>query len=251
MTTILQWAALAACLFCTVWRLPAMVQGRNRGLFWIFAMTTLAVGLSIGSIYMPVDAVLGGINMANVLLRISLFAAFFLLAAKVAAAYNSPLARKLISGPLGIAVLVTCSLGIWISFFFSKKAPSSAGLSALPDEPALAVYGWFGFAYMAYAAACVVIPTTKAALSPRPALDRTSALLMSVGFLLVLATVPIQLVPHPNYTLLMIASFSAILFIAAGLALVWVSFLRRPMKATGRRSGRDDASDDPPGPGKL
>lgn len=239
MTMILQWSALAACLVCTIWRLPAMVKGRNRSLFWIFAMTTLAVALSIGSIYMPVDALLGGINIANVFLRVSLFAAFFLLAAKIAAAYNSPLARKLISGPVGIAVLAACSLGIWTSFFFSTKGPSSAGLSELPDEPALAVYGWFGFAYMAYAAACVVIPTARAAFSRRPVLDRVAALLMCTGFSLVLATVPIQLVPTPNDALVAVVSFSAILLVAAGLALVWISFLRRPVTATGHSRKQD------------
>lgn len=235
MTIILQWTALAVCLLCTAWRLPAMIKGRNVGLFWIFAVISLAVGLSMRSIYMPVDAFLGGINVANVILRLSLFAVFFLLAARVAAAYNSPLARNLVRGPVGIVVLVLCSLGIWISYFVSTKGPSSVGLSDLPDEPALAVYGWIGMAYMAYAAACVVIPTAKAAFSPRPVLDRASALLMSVGFSLVLLTIPIQLLPNPNYSLWAAASFSAVLCIAVGLALVWVSFLRRPVNATDRR----------------
>ncbi len=230
MTTILQWTALAACLVCTAWRLPAMLRGRNRSLFWIFAMASLAVGLSIHSIYMPVDTLLGGINVANVILRLSLFGAVFLLASKVAAAYSSPLARSMVRGPVGIAVLALCSLGIWICFFASTKGPTSVGLSDLPDEPALAVYGWIGLAYMAYAAACVVIPTARAAFSPRPVLDRAAALLMSIGFLLVLFTIPIQAAPNPNYKLLAADSFSAMLFISAGLALVWISFLRRPMK---------------------
>ncbi|WP_157875191.1 hypothetical protein [Arthrobacter sp. PAMC 25486] len=193
-------------------------------------MTSLCVGLSIPAIYLPVDALLGGINLANVILRLSLFAAFFLLAAKVAAAYNSPLARKLVRGPVGIAVLAFCSLGICISFFVSQKASSSTGLSELEHEPALAAYMWFGMAYMAYAAACVVIPTARAVCSRRPVLDRASALLMCIGFVLVLATVPLQLAPNTNYAVLKLVSFSAILCIAAGLSLVWLSFIRRPMR---------------------
>lgn len=231
MTLILQWTALAACLACTAWRLPAMLRGRNRSLFWIFAMTSVCVGLSIPAIYLPVDALLGGINIANAILRVSLFAVFFLLASKIAAAYNSPLARKMIRGPVGIAVLVFCSVGIWTTFLFSNKGPSSAGLSDVEDHTLLTVYGWFGMAYMVYAAACVVGPTAKAAFSRRPALDRTSALLMSIGFALVLLTVPIQLLPNASEPLMGPVSFSAVLFVAAGMALVWVSFIRRPMAA--------------------
>ncbi len=226
MTTVLQFAALIACLACTAIRFPAMRRGRNRSLFWIFAMASLSVGLSIHAIYMPVDAVLGGINLANVALRVSLFAVFFLLASKVAAAYNSPLARAMVRGPVGIAVLVVCSAGIWISFFLSTKGPSSTGLSALADEPALTAYAGFGMAYMAYAAACVVVPTARATFARRLFLDRASALSMCIGFILVLATVPIQLLPEPNNTLLQGCSFSAVLFVAAGLALVWLSYLR-------------------------
>lgn len=207
-----------------------MLQGRNRVLFWIFAMASLCVGLSIPDIYEPVDALLGGINAANMVLRLGLFAVFFLLATKVADAYESPLARKLIRGPLGLAVLLFCSLGIGISFFLSTKGESSTGLSELTDEPALAAYGWFGMAYMAYAAACVVVPTARAAFSQRPFLDRAAALLMCVGFALVLATVPLQLLPDTNYTALKMVSFSAILLVAAGLSLVWLSFIRRPMR---------------------
>jgi len=226
MTTVLQLAALFACLACTAIRFPSMRKGRNRSLFWIFAMASLSVGLSIHAIYMPVDAALGGINLANVVLRLSLFAVFFLLASKVAAAYNSPLAWAMVRGPVGVAVLVVCSLGIWVSFFISTKGPSSTGLSALPSEPALTAYAGFGVAYMAYAAACVVVPTARATFARRLLLDRASALLLCMGFTLVLATVPIQLLPGTSNTLLQGVSFSAVLFVAAGLALVWLSYLR-------------------------
>ena len=226
MTTVLQFAALLVCLACTAFRFPSMRKGRNRTLFWIFAMASLSVGLSIHAIYMPVDAALGGINLANVVLRLSLFAVFFLLAARIAAAYNSPLAWAMVRGPIGITVLAICSAGIWISYFLSTKGPSSTGLSALPDEPALTAYAGFGTAYMAYAAACVVVPTARATFARRLLLDRASALLMCIGFILVLVSVPIQALPDTNYTLLQGVSFSAVLFVAAGLALVWISYLR-------------------------
>lgn len=243
MTTVLQFAAFFACLACTAIRFRPMLKGRNRSLFWIFAMASLCVGLSIPAIYMPVDAALGGINLANVALRLSLFAVFFLLAAKVAAAYNSRLAWAMVRGPVGVAILVFCTLGIWVSFFISAKGPSSTGLSALPDEPALTVYAGFGMAYMAYAAACVVVPTARATFAQRLLLDRASALLMCIGFILVLATVPMQLLPDTNFTVLQGVSFSAILFVAAGLALVWISYLRG---ARGRKAAIRQGLHQPP-----
>ena len=247
MTSIVQWAALIACLACTVWRFPAMLKGRNRGLFWIFAIISLCVGLSVPAVYEPVDGLLGGINVANVLLRLGLFAVFFLLATRVAAAYNSPLAGKLVHGPVGLAVLAICSLGIWISFFLSEKGATSTGLSGLADEPALAAYMWFGKAYMAYAAACIVVPTARAAFSLRPVLDRAAALLICIGFVLVLATVPIQLFPDTSHPLQKLVSFSAILFVAAGLSLVWLSFIRRPKYPEARARALRRGTGDQPG----
>lgn len=228
MTSILQWTALVVCILCTAWRFPAMLKGRNRGLFWIFAMASFAVGLSIEPLYLPVDALLGGINVANVLLRLSLFGATFLLARKVAAAYKSDLAAQLISGPVGITILALCSMTIWVSFLVSTKAPSSTGLSDLPSEPALSVYTTVGMAYLAYGAVCVVLPTGKAAFSQSPLLNRVSAMLMCIGFILAVVSVCIQFVPEPDFSLVGMLAFSAILFVSVSLALVWISFSRRP-----------------------
>lgn len=232
MTMTLQWVALAVCLGCTAWRVPSLARGRNRGMFWTFAFMTICVALSIHAIYIPLDSVLGGRNLTNVFLRLSLFAVFYLLASRVAAAYNSPLARKLIKGPAGMSVLIACSLGIWISYFLSDVEGSSTGMAGFADQPSIEVYKVFGLAYAAYAAAVVVIPTAKAAFSNRPILDRTAALLMCIGFAMVCASVPLQLLE--NGTIEALFSFGPVLFVAAGLALVWISFLRRPVAPQAR-----------------
>ncbi|WP_269937141.1 hypothetical protein [Arthrobacter sp. HY1533] len=227
MTLTLQWVALAVCLGCTAWRIPALAQRRNRGMFWTFAFISICVALSIHAIYMPLDGLLGGRNLTNVFLRLSLFAVFYLLASRVAAAYNSPLARRLIKGPVGLAILIACSLGIWISYFLSDVDGSSTGMASLADQPSIEAYKWFGQAYMAYAAAVVVIPTAKAAFSNRPPLDRAAALLMCIGFAMVCATMPLQLLEDGAIETRV--AFASIIFVAAGLALVWVSFMRRPV----------------------
>ena len=230
MSNILQWVALAVCLGCTIWRFPTMMRGRNRGLFWAFAMMSVSIGLSIPAIYLPVDGVLGGVNLANVVLRLSLFAVFFLLASKVSAAYNSGIGRTLIRGPLGIAVLVACSVGIWITYFVSELHGSSAGLVGFFDQTSVNVYMWFGKVYLAYAAATLVVPTWRAAFSGRPAMDRAAALSMCAGFILVCSTAVVQMTPWHQLAIMTDLSFASILLVAAGLILVWVSFLRNPLK---------------------
>ncbi|WP_449373446.1 hypothetical protein [Arthrobacter psychrolactophilus] len=126
--------------------------------------------MSIPAIYLPVDGFLGGNNFANVILRLTLFSVFFLIASKIAAAYKSTTALKLVRGTLGITVLVTCSAGIWVTYALSDLHGSSAGLKGFFDQPSVVFYMRFGFIYMAYVAACLIAPTAKAALSQRPVL---------------------------------------------------------------------------------
>lgn len=229
MITALQWIALAACLACTVWRFPSMLKGRNRGLFWVCAMASVSVALSTEAIYVPFDALLGGENLANVVLRLSSFAVFYFLAVKVAAAYGSPRSINLIRGPIGLSVLTACSLGILITYFLSDLSGSSTGLGGFGRQPSVLAYSWFGKIYPAYASACLLLPTAAAALSTRPLIDRAAASSLCVGFFLVVTTVPLRLLPLTSGFILKLASFGSILFIAAGFVIVWVSFFRRPI----------------------
>lgn len=228
MTFGVQWAALAVLLACALWRLPSMLRGHNRGMFWILACMSLCVALSIPPIYLAVDGVLGERNVANVILRLSLFAVFYLLGSRIAAAYDSPLAARLIKGPVGIAALVLCCLGICLSYLASDVAGSSVGLASLSThQSSIEVYKWFGLAYVGYISAVVVIPTAKAALSPRPWPDRIAALLMCAGFALAAALVPLNTL-ELSHGIETIAAFVAILLVAAGLSLLWLSFTLRP-----------------------
>lgn len=231
MTAILQWLALLMCVVCTIWRLPSMLRGHNKGLFGVFVMASVSVALSIPSIYLPVDALLGGRNVANVILRLSLFFVFFLLSAKIAAAYNSPLALKLIRGPLGLGILIACAWGVVITYSMSEVNGSSTAMANFLDQPTIFAYMMIGKLYQAYAAIILIIPTGRAALANRPALDRAAAMSMCLGFILVAATALLQATRFFSSALMGILSFTAILLVAAGLAMIWISFLRRPLTA--------------------
>lgn len=230
MIAALQWTALGTCLACTIWRVPSMVKGRNRGLFWVFLMASVCVALSIPALYLPFDALLGEANLANVILRFSSFAVFYLMAVKVATAYNSPSSLNLIRGPIGRAVIAVCSLGILATYFFSDFNGSSPGLVGFGSEPMAVAYMWFGMSYPAYASACLVRPTARAVLSNRPAIDRSAASCLCIGFFLIFLTVPLKLLPLQDDFIVELVSFGSILFVSAGFVVVWLSFIRKPLR---------------------
>ncbi len=77
MIEILQWSTLAVCCAAAVARIPSAVRGENRSLFYIFVLATLAILLSIDGPYVAIDGLLGGSNVANLVLRFVLFAVIF------------------------------------------------------------------------------------------------------------------------------------------------------------------------------
>ncbi|MDO5751502.1 hypothetical protein [Arthrobacter sp.] len=234
MIAALQWTALGTCFACTVWRVPSMVKGRNRGLFWVCLLASVCVALSIPALYLPIDALLGEANLANVILRFSSFAVFYLMAVKVAAAYDSSSALRLIRGPIGFAVIAVCSSGILATYFFTDFNGSSPGLVAFGDQPLAIAYMWFGMSYPAYASACLVQPTAKAALSNRRMIDRAAASCLCIGFFLIFLTIPLKLLQSNDGFIVKLVSFGSILFVATGFVIVWLSFIRKPMQGVAR-----------------
>ncbi|GAA5229512.1 hypothetical protein [Arthrobacter cryoconiti] len=207
-----------------------MVRGRNRSLFWAFAMTALGVALSIPAIYLPVDGFLGGINLANIVLRLCFFGVFFLLAAKVAAAYNSPSALALIRGPVGVTALMLSIAGLALTYVLSDTNGSSTGMSEFMSQPPMQAYRWFGKLYLVYVAAVLVVPTWRGAFCRGRVMERSAAFSMCLGFLLVCSTAVLQTLSDSLGLLVEVLSYSSILFVALGLALIWWSFLRNPVE---------------------
>jgi hypothetical protein len=230
MIAILEWTALAVCFVCLVLRLPATIKGRNVSLFWCFALLTVAVGLSIPDVYLPIDGLLGGRNIANLVLRLCLYAICFLLAVKIAAAYQSKVGLRLIRGRIGLLVLAVDVVGTIICFFMSDLPVSRTGLAGYSDQASVVAYTLFGRLYPTYAAAALIWPTFKGGVSARRILDKSAAWLMSLGFMLVPVVAILQLSGHGAGAAIHLASYTAILCVAIGLSLVWLSYARRPAR---------------------
>ncbi|MCZ2401873.1 hypothetical protein IV498_01415 [Paenarthrobacter sp. Z7-10] len=236
MIAALQWVALAACLICAVSRLPAAVNGKNVGLFWAFVLAAVAVGLSLRVIYLPVDAVLGGHNLANLVLRFALYAIFFVLASKLAVAYGSLRSQRLIRGSLGLCILIVISAGTLVLFLLSDLPVSSTGLAAYTGQRTVADYALLGKLYPVYAAACLIVPTGRGARTGATGMRRTAAALICAGLCMVVAATALELPSLPVTTLGHFLSYGSVIALAGGLTLVWIALRTDRRKAVRPRS---------------
>ncbi|MDN3481370.1 hypothetical protein QMA10_05465 [Arthrobacter sp. APC 3897] len=223
---ILQWIAFIVSVFFALLRLPGAVRGQNRGMFFALILLAASMGLSIPAIYLPVDSILGGVNVANLFIRYCLFAVLLILGVKTAAAFGAPRTHRMIAGPAGLAVLGTASAAVAVLFILSDLPESSTALAAYWDQDTVTAYGDISRLYQVYVVSCLIPPLflCTADSARRPDIRLSAGLLalgLSVVFvhsLLILSVWNLQLVFWdrilPNF---------AVIVISMGLALIWNS----------------------------
>ena len=134
MIEILQWSTLAACGLVAVARVPSALRGKNRTLFYIFALMTLAILLSIEAPYVAIDQALGGINLANLILRLVIFAAIYFVGIRITKGFGADDAYRLITGGSGWPCWRLTSLIVVVVFLMMDTAGSSAGMVAVSRQ---------------------------------------------------------------------------------------------------------------------
>ena len=230
MIAILQWTTLAVCSVVALARIPSAIRGENRSLFFIYAFMTVAILLSIDAPYLAVDQVLGGTNLANLLLRFIIFGAVLLAGYRIAKAFDAQRSIRLIIGPVGIGVLSLIGIATLALFLLADTSGSVTGLTTLPSRsPENAVlieaYAAAGRLYPSYVAACI-LPATYRTISQRlPAAIRAGALLLTVAFSSIALGSFFPLIPSEVGYVKAIINYVALLCLALGLAAVWVSSL--------------------------
>ncbi|MGN7201776.1 hypothetical protein [Arthrobacter sp. SAFR-044] len=228
MIETLQWTTLAICAFVAVARVPSTLRGENRSLFGIFAMMTLAILLSIQGPYLVIDQALGGINLANLLLRFVIFGAIYFMGIRISRGFGADGAYRHITGKTGMLVLLVISTVMVALFFSMDTAGSSAGLSAISAKDArhfalVEYYGAAGRAYPAYVALALVPALVGAARDRLPALVRTGAGLLALGGAAVALTLLFPVIPPELGQIEFIINYTAILCFVVGLALIWAA----------------------------
>ncbi|MCA4133836.1 hypothetical protein [Arthrobacter sp. M4] len=223
MTGVLPWATLIVCLAITMIRLPGALRGHNRSLFWIFALITFAILLSIEGPYLTIDALLGGINLTNLLLRFILYATFLLVGVKAAKGFGSPNGVRAIRGPIGLAVLAVVA-GLTVFFFLlTDTRGSSVGLTGLPFSHSLEAYAALGRLYPGYVSACLLPGIWRTVVGHGPLLLRVASALFMLGLVLLVISQTFPLIPPALAWLRPLINYSAALSIALGLGGIGLS----------------------------
>ena len=222
--TFIQWLALALCVIFAATRLPDAMRGKGRSIFAVLVLLCVAVSLSLSPIYLFVDGLLGGANLANLLIRFSLYAIMLLLGLRGAVAFSSERALRLIKGPLGTAVLGLTVLATVILFGLSDLPESSTGLRAYADQPTVHWYSHLGRIYPAYVGACLLGPAIASARDTSArGLHRVAAAFMAGGFAMVLAHTVLKFTGVRTGAADLILPFGAIVLVTTGLTMIWLS----------------------------
>jgi hypothetical protein len=231
MIGILQWTTLAVCVIVAIARIPSALRGQNRSVFFVYALMTLVILLSIEAPYMAVDQALGGTNLANLLLRFLIFAAIFLLGLGIARGFGAEGAPRRITGPIGMVTLGTASLVVVVVFLMMDTAGSSTGLVGLATKNAhhadlVEYYGAAGRLYPAYVMLALLPAMLRTAASRLPGLLRLSAGLMVVGTVAITLSLLSPVIPPSLGILRFIFNYTAVLCLILGLALIWLGKAR-------------------------
>jgi hypothetical protein len=231
MIEILQWSTLAACGLVAAARVPSAVRGQNRTLFYIFALMTLAILLSIQAPYFAIDQALGGANVANLLLRFVIFAAIFFVGIRVTRGFGAGDAFRLLTGRIGMAVLALTSLIVVAVFLMMDTAGSSAGMGAVAAKDArqallVEYYGAAGRAYPAYVSLVLLPAMVRACRSTLPLLVRVAASLLALGAVAIGASLLFPVLPPALNPVEFVINYTAVLCYISGLALIWIAKLR-------------------------
>ncbi|MDR6986130.1 hypothetical protein J2Y66_000593 [Paenarthrobacter nitroguajacolicus] len=232
MMAVLPWVTLVVCLAITAARIPSALRGENRVVFYIFALISLDILLSIEGPYLVIDAVLGGINVTNLLLRFLLYGTFLLMGIKIAMGFDSPSAVRAIRGSWGLAVLGITVVLTTFFFVITDTRGSTVGMTGLTWGPSMEAYAALGRFYPGYVSACLLPAIWRTVVGRYPALLRAASALLFAGLTLLLASQLFPLIPAVHLWLRSLINYSAVLATAVGLAGIWFS------KAYSRRKQR-------------
>lgn len=227
MIVVLQWVTLAACGLAAVARIPSAIRGENRSLLCIFGLMTFAILLSIEAPYVAIDQVLGGFNLANLVLRFVIFAALFFVGVRTTRGFGDDRAYRTLTGLVGKVALAVTSLAVIAIFAMMDSTGSSAGLVSVSGRDAwhYALVEYYGAAWRAYPAfvAVVLLPTLIRASGSRhlPLMVRAAAGLFGVGSVAAISTLLFPVIPDSWDPVEFVINYTAILCFVLGLVLIW------------------------------
>ena len=229
--TWLAWTTFAVALVLALVRVPAALRGENRLMLGVFGLFAAVILLSIGGPYVAIDGLLGGINLANLLLRFLVYGVCLLLAVRIARAFAARSAEDALLGPWGLAALAVVAAGTVLSFLLMRDAPSSVGLSALDGDPWLDVYAALGRIYPTFTGVVLLPSLVRSARGGIRGALRAAAGLLATGYVLLACTNTFLVMP-PTWGLVMqVMNYGTLLLLFSGLAVIWLAAVRGRRRA--------------------
>lgn len=243
--TMLQWSTFAVCVIAALARIPSARRGENRPVFYVLLLLIAAILLSIDGPYEAIDGVLGGFNVANVVLRFVVFAAVFFLGLQIAKGFSAEDGRRFLTGPVGISVAALSSTVVIGLFLMMDTTGSSAGLVDVAAKSGrnrvlVEYYGAAGRLYPAFVLLALLPAMVRTIRGRQPLIIRGSALSLAVGSVAIALSLAFPLIPPGFGCWRFVINYTGVLCLVLGLVLIWVGRL------SARRLARIPAGDTVP-----
>ena len=221
--TWLAWTTFAVALVLALVRVPAALRGENRLMLGLFTLFACVILLSIGGPYVAIDSLLGGINLANLLLRFLVYGVCLLLAVRIARAFAARGAEDALLGPWGLSALALVGAGTVLSFLLMEQAPSSVGLAALDHDPWFDLYGTLGRLYPTFTGVVLLPSLFRSARGAVRGPLRAAAALLATAYILLACTNTFILMPPSWGGLMQVMNYGTLLLLFSGLAVIWLA----------------------------
>jgi hypothetical protein len=241
---ILEWTTLIVCGVVLLVRVPDAIHGRNRMVFGILLLATLCSLLSVSGPYEAIDQVLGGWNVTNLIMRYLVFATILLVGLRITKGLTAVRGHRLIAGTSGRWALGLSCLAVAVTFFLMDTRGSSAWLAAVADNGRNAgLVQYYVVACHTYPAfvSLVLLPPLLATVKSRlPRLVRTGAIVMFVGALSAVVSLPASLTPDEWALGERAVNYAAVLGYVLGFAVFWFSgLIAQPSRSPGAAPRRN------------
>ena len=233
--TWLAWTTFAVALVLALVRVPAALRGENRLMLGLFTLFACAILLSIGGPYVAIDGLLGGINLANLLLRFLIYGVCLLLAVRISRAFAARGAEDALLGPWGLAALAAVAAGTVLSFLLMDQTSSSVGLAALNDDPWFDLYAALGRVYPTFTGVVLLPALCRSAAGRVRGPLRAAAALLAIAYVLLACTNTFILMPPTWGGVMQAMNYGTLLLLFSGLAVIWLAAVvgrRRAARST-------------------
>ena len=210
-------------------RAPGALRDQAKVRVWLAHLVmALVLWLSVTPVYMAVDALLGGRNIANLVSHFGFYLMFWLGGTEVALGIGRHDLYRLIRGHTGALVLGLGAAAMTATFILAAPEYSAMGLNPFRDDPMVVLYKATSYLYPAFVAALLARPLLRASLECT-GMSGSAMRLMAIGFMLV----PLVPLAHlgelvaPGYAMVVdLVLYPSIVLVATGTTMAFIARIR-------------------------